>query len=151
MKYIKTFENLEGVKQIQFNKLAIFKFVSKIREIFKKYYNHDIKLVEEDPPHTFITAYKITTYGGIILKFFVPDSNYDLLKNIQVHIYDDQKEFYNFISNFLSGNKYKTMDTLNNISYYHNIFSLPFYELNEMSEKILDEFDLFTSINKYNL
>jgi hypothetical protein len=154
MKYIKTYENLEGVKQIQLNKLAIFKFVGKIREIFNKYYDFDINLKEEDPPSTYLTAYKISSGGGLIMKFFIPDSNYNLLKNIQISLFYGNKDFYKLINDLFKKEgirKYKEMDTFNRVSIFSDFFSCTFYELNELSEKIIDEFDLINSINKYNL
>ena len=135
MKYIKKFEmnTLQRTQDLQDKELAGLKFTGIISEIFKNKYNIKTKSIEESTPFEVIKAYSLRYAGNIICKFFITK------KFIEIVFYNTQKsDFDNFIEQFFN---------FKDLTYKHKYSS----ELNNYSDKIKDEFDLFMNSKKYNL
>ena len=136
MKYIKTYENqtLKKLEKLQQCRLSVYNFANIIKKIFDKYYNIKIILVEESG-YNYNSAYKLTWGGEIICLFQLSGMA------ITVHFYDcKKKEFVKFIDEFFNLTKF-----------YHKIVNCTSNGLNEISNKFLEEFDLFMTITKFNI
>jgi len=152
MRYIKTYENqrLEYIKNEQIDKLSVLRFIGKIQNIFKKDYNIEIKFEEEEAPNDNINAYSLSYGGSIIIKIFLAKRdiaiNYnhqkqDKDKNINLYFsYNSlSRDFNNFSKHF-----FKHQFNMNNVYFTAE-------SLNEISDKIENEYELFIDAKKYNL
>ena len=144
MKYIKLFEStIEDVEQTQLSKLAVLKFSRKITEIFQDYYKLKIRLKEEEKTYQTIANYKLR-YGGetSIFSFTIQGLFYGLNKNIEIYydlrVWSDLKYFIDDLFNEAGDKKYS-----------RHILTID--ELNEMSDNIIDEWNFFIDVKKYNL
>lgn len=141
MKYIKTYESsaIEKITNIQDMTLSIFNFIKKIKEIFLNTYNINVKVSEEDSPFNVISSYSVKYGGNVICKLHMQK------RNIELNLYNTpKKDFDNFIFNFLDINKIYSRR-----NYKIKIVSKS--ELDEYSNKIVEEFDLYINPIKYNL
>jgi len=143
MKYIKLYESttqdkIEDIKKIQLDKISIFNFVNKISNIFLKYYNLKVRMIEEDTSNiNSITAYKLTYGGNIICKI-------EILLNRKIEIYffaTVKLDFDNFVLDFFNLEKFN----------YIRIYRCTNIELDKISDNIIYEFELFKNTQKYNL
>lgn len=137
MKYIKTYEinAIEKVKNLQDKKLAALKFSNKIREIFDKFFNKKVKFSEEASPNGVILTYDLRYSGHIICKIYIKEMFIEL--NFSTTSY---QEFDKFI--------YKFLDIKTQFSIYKTLTTS---ELNDYSNRIVDEFELENNMKKYNI
>lgn len=142
MKYLKTYEGkLEDIEKIHFCKLSILNFSKKISYILKNF-GFKTRLNEQDAPHTYIAQYRLSSGGDTVIIFNILSN-----KIIQIRVYSFKfNNFEDFIIDFL--NQGKDKDTF---GYRENYFSFNYNELNNITEKLIDEWELFTNIKKYNL
>lgn len=142
----KLYENTLEVEQLQLCKLAILKFTKKVSEVFDLMYNINgyeieptkIKLVEEENTRqNNITSYKLIYRGETLLSLSI---KLDKKIHIQFNLLG-WKTYYQFMLHFLNRDSER---------YVHN-FTFTYDELNKMSDEIVDEYELYTNIKKYNL
>ena len=147
MKYLKTYENqtLEEIKKIQASKRAILRFFDKVIEISKKYYKIKLKFsAGENRPGNYdsLTYYQLSIKNEKVCEA-------SILRNIKHKVriilnhwgVNFGPDFYDFMVNFLNiEDKYNMM-----------IYFCTSEELNELSDKLLDEFDMYMMAKKYNI
>jgi hypothetical protein len=139
MKHIKTYESkqeLDKINKIQSCKLSCLNFIQKIREIFYEHYHIILSAKNNiNLQHNSVFNYVLGTKYAVFLSVDI-SSKY----NISIHFLSGvKKDFNEFIDKFFNFEKdFKYYTCTNN-------------ELDEISNKIVDEFDMFINTKKYNL
>ena len=141
---------LKDVEQLQLCKLAILKFTKQVSEVFYQSQSYSFrphlpikgspgrntKLEEEEKTYLSLSNY-VLKYSGEVLLFI----SISLDKKISIRLNTiGWKNYYQFMLHFLNDSEKK----------YHN-FTFTYDELNKMSDKIVDDYELYTNVNKYNL
>jgi hypothetical protein len=145
---------LKDVEQLQLCKLAILKFTKQVSEVFykttpiPKFIDPErtrifqqqarklTKFVEEEKTYLSIANYKLK-YNSETLLFI----SITLDKKIAIRLHTiGWKNYYQFMLYFLNDSE----------RHVHN-FTFTYDELNKMSDKIVDDYELYTNVNKYNI
>lgn len=144
MKHIRLFEDtLESIKKEQLAKMALLKFTSKIIEIFKMDYRTPLKLVEQKETHHSIIMSYMLKYGTLNILSISINNTLDISIFLHDHLW---KDFYDFLVHFLNKEPANIK-----LDYLYNHISLNKDELNNFSDEIMEEWELYSNIKKYNI
>lgn len=139
MKYIKNFE--DTTIEIKYSKKVINNFVEKLNLIFKK--NYFIKEVKLNPAGQFLNTIEIIAGPMEFGRICMIEIEYREGKNINIVFYENSnyKLFIDFILNFFNINR------KNSGIYWYGTNE----ELDNLCDKMVEEFELYIDSRKFNI